>query len=783
MILDDIGGKVVTAGDEFEALDIGISEEHIAHIFRDVTTYSNPIGSVVREITSNCFDSHKRAGVTVDVEIVMIKGNKLNNYYDQIQFKDFGTGLSKEKIKEIFLKIGASDKRDGNSEIGGFGRGSKSPFGYIRDKDIDGFYLDTWYDGTHTKYFLIETDQGPQMINMIEESSNRTNGTTVTVPIESGDWDSFQNEIKKQLAYFDNIRYKNCGVESNNYRIYQTDNIIYRTDYQPYDELHVCHGKVAYPLDFDAIGENKHVGYGHNKSERFSSPIALRFDIGELSVTPSRESLNYNDKTISNIKEKLKETRNELQELYDAQYENVDSVKKYISFCYNRKTDIIIDDTVVIPASKGLINSEDPKYPKYDDINLPTSPYQFFRKWHNYKSVDDVGHINKYSNGNSINNLINNNKNYTFIVENKYSTRKNKYMCSSFGEDLNKMYLVREELDYKLKFEKDYKYCSIDYDDLTDEDKKTILYCKTHPSIDINFTGRNPTPIEKARLWESFYKEIDDLVRSTFRSYSDIEVSDKYKEHLKKQRKKKRSNKKDKNDKFPLKIIESKGDSYYGLDFKWSMIDWKYKNINPSHTYIYGFSNDDEKLLSLGEFWYGNKQLSDHNLVHIIKIAMSREELFEDLPHSYHIDDFMKRKLYDSFFVKPVIAAWLYKHKPSYSINKHLKRNNIFNEYDTSFPSTISYTDVLHTNIGKKILDYYNLTDNPYTEESIFKYKFQLIEGIKLLEEENYKLLDKIEYYHWKDESKKIEKEIDFYIQCKDANITVDPALYYRLNK
>jgi len=57
--------EITNIGGEFETKKAGIDESSMPFLFEMMSKslYSNPIGSIVREITSNCFDSHKEANV------------------------------------------------------------------------------------------------------------------------------------------------------------------------------------------------------------------------------------------------------------------------------------------------------------------------------------------------------------------------------------------------------------------------------------------------------------------------------------------------------------------------------------------------------------------------------------------------------------------------------------------------------------------------------------------------------------------------------------------------
>lgn len=121
MKLDIISkNDVQTFGDK-KSLKFGIDVENMGLVYKSFLNYSDPIGSVVREYTSNCFDSHKEAGVDVPVKVKLSKGSYLNGNPDYIEFTDYGVGLSPERVETIFCKFFTSTKRETDEQIGGFG--------------------------------------------------------------------------------------------------------------------------------------------------------------------------------------------------------------------------------------------------------------------------------------------------------------------------------------------------------------------------------------------------------------------------------------------------------------------------------------------------------------------------------------------------------------------------------------------------------------------------------------------------------------------------------------
>src|SRR5690606_9763159 len=89
---------------------------------------------------------------------------------------------------------------------------------------------------------------------------------------------------KKQLVYFNNVYVKNdIYFYDNNFKIYESENYILRNVDRPYNgAMHICLGQVTYPIDWDKFD-----------MDRVMLPVALKFNIGEIDVSLSREAINY----------------------------------------------------------------------------------------------------------------------------------------------------------------------------------------------------------------------------------------------------------------------------------------------------------------------------------------------------------------------------------------------------------------------------------------------------------------------------------------------------------
>ena len=383
-------------------IDFGIDKENIGILFRGFsdTLYSNKIGSIVREVTSNCFDSHREADIKDDVVIAMIEADPLTGKNGKISFKDVGVGLSPTRIQDIYSKYFSSTKRETNNEIGGFGIGAKSPLAYT-----DVFEVNTIYEGIKYYYVVHRGDKVPHIKLINQEKTTSRNGTEVILPVRAGDESSFRRECKHQLRFFSNIHYINMGIE-NDYQIikgkYWVASTVKKGGYSNNYNLSICLGGVSYPIDFDQI-----MRAGKWKQDRkvtleqySNTTVALNFEVGEIDVTMSRESIEYNDRTILAIQERYEQVAEELTDMYDKSWDQVIDFREYFINANRRRHEIMLpvteDEFIDITFCRST--SEAPIFTPWgivvesNDLNLILKTYEInngkrsTKKYDNYAS-------------------------------------------------------------------------------------------------------------------------------------------------------------------------------------------------------------------------------------------------------------------------------------------------------------------------------------------------------------------------------------------------------------
>jgi hypothetical protein len=320
-----------------ETTKMRLSEDASSMVFQLFTknVYSNPIGTVVREITSNCFDSHTEAGVNAPVVIRKHKDAQTGTQY--ISFIDYGVGMCPDRVKNIYGVYFESTKRVDNTQIGGFGIGGKTPLAYKRstgqgEGEYDNsFYVITVFDKVKYYYCIYEGAESPVISLLHSEPTTDRNGTEIQIPVLEADLEKFQKEMTRQLYYFENIIFEGFEYENysgevinplpNDYQIVRGKTFLFRGD-KYNNSIHVCLGRVAYPIDYSVLGLS---------SSDYSLPIALKLEVGDVNVTVSRESIDYSESTIKMLKKKLEEAKQEIVDLISKQYQNIVTLEQYFT--------------------------------------------------------------------------------------------------------------------------------------------------------------------------------------------------------------------------------------------------------------------------------------------------------------------------------------------------------------------------------------------------------------------------------------------------------------------
>jgi hypothetical protein len=615
--------------DAFDSIEAGISEDAFLAVFDMVSNsmYKNPIGSIVREITCNCCDSHTEAGV--DTPVLVKASFDENGEY--ISFTDYGVGLSPERISKIYMNYFTSTKTKSNDYIGAFGLGSKSPLSYT-----SGFYINTIYNGIEYNYYFHRGVKKPTLEILEQKETKKRNGTEIKIYLIEPYQDkrSFTTNIREQLAYFDNIYYEGFLL-TNFFKIYEGKYFKLRNNERPFNQMHIILGNVVYPIDFNEL-----------KIDCLNIPVGVKFEIGELPVIPSRESIRYLEETKTLILDRIEKVKEELKDLYKTHFKFNPDLFEWLKIINDKNKerftylnfDFIPDFNLSLDLSE-IIGKIKLVFPKETEIgfNFPSNPFIFY---------DCYFHI--------LNGKVFKQKHYStdYLIKNKncFLFTKQDTQNKLFNRYIYKGYLIVEKtVNYKYLL----RYLGFSRYDLGVAYK--IYKFKKYVQSEVNRVIPKYRDIVITESWLNLNKEI--IVKTDYKTY------------------------RKENKIIPGYNIKTQKQS----EFKLSNLDIK------GLIFIYGYSEDKEELkivekLLRQKFSLKNKELKVDPL-QIFRISKANKKYFETMNNTVYVKNFPS----DNRIFKNIITA--------YYIKENLDKNYI---------EKIKFWTKINKNISEKLMEIRN---------------------------------------------------------------------------
>jgi hypothetical protein len=303
--------------------------------------YSNPIRAGMQEIASNAKDANIEAGKPNEP----IKVKLPNSFDATLSISDSGIGISPERVSQIYRKIGVSSKRSDNKQMGKFGYGSKSFWAYTTQFVVETTSLDAHFTDQHgnnhenclVQRRYICTKEYPPKVNKIDEKlvPNGSTGTTVSIAVKISDLQRFHDEAVQLFKYwsvkpiidgwtgFTWPEYKKV-FEGPGY--FLTDN-----GGSPTALLN----DIPYPINTSLVHQEiikryggSNTGYGYSSiynvstgngqksyhlQNMCSAGFVLIFDNGEISITASREAIDYREGVVEKLVDRLEEVLKDIE--------------------------------------------------------------------------------------------------------------------------------------------------------------------------------------------------------------------------------------------------------------------------------------------------------------------------------------------------------------------------------------------------------------------------------------------------------------------------------------
>lgn len=248
--------------------------------------------AVVRETSTNAYDSHVDAGCA-DKPFDVHLPTRLEPYF---YVRDYGTSMTHENCMNLYTTYFRSTRNERDDAIGCLGLGSKAPYCYA-----DSFTVEAYLNGEKRIYSGHKGKGGKPAFDLIETlQTNEPNGIKVTVAVNEKDINTFCEAAAKVYEYFKvrpnivsgRVNYNRCVVS-----ISAQDG---SWDFCDRWENTVVMGQIPYnfnPADIISDKDNE-------KLRDFMEDmrgLRLYVNIGDVDITPDRESLSMNKETKENL--------------------------------------------------------------------------------------------------------------------------------------------------------------------------------------------------------------------------------------------------------------------------------------------------------------------------------------------------------------------------------------------------------------------------------------------------------------------------------------------------
>lgn len=277
--------------------------------------YSNPIKVLIQEYLCNARDANREAGCDRPIEVYT--PSKFNQSFE---VRDYGIGISPERMENVFIRYGESTKRGNNLQTGGFGIGAKSGWSY---SDSFSITTVTKEEDHHVKRFysaiIDETEKGSLIKIGEDEIVDEPTGTRIIVPIKEKDVNLFQSYARQTTCFWkeevvifgENTRckydYSVVKYRGDLWALHpKTDSASILGEYSNHYRCLAVVDGIQYDIKPDAISDCEEMKKASLLNDIFNNRFLLFFKTGDLNISANREELYYDDKTKAAIIARLK---------------------------------------------------------------------------------------------------------------------------------------------------------------------------------------------------------------------------------------------------------------------------------------------------------------------------------------------------------------------------------------------------------------------------------------------------------------------------------------------
>jgi hypothetical protein len=307
-----------------ETVKMSFESDSMPFLIKSLTEmYSNPVLALSREYISNAYDatvarmgSQSSFGTVLDTPIEVTLPSSLNPNF---VIRDYGVGMNRDVLANVFPKYGASTKRDNNTEIGGFGLGAKSALAVVAN-----FTVVSIKDGKKNTAIIQKGADGVGEVSFLPElATEEPSGTTVTITLPKPselnmvfrdsslllgfphgsillNGKMHENSVHNPALYTqvgEDGWIQNSLLDWENSENYRYNNVGGR-----HGVKNVVVGPISYTVKVtDVFGSDYSSEELNSVFDAASTYSVLNLPIGSVDFTPARENLIFSERTIKTI--------------------------------------------------------------------------------------------------------------------------------------------------------------------------------------------------------------------------------------------------------------------------------------------------------------------------------------------------------------------------------------------------------------------------------------------------------------------------------------------------
>lgn len=162
--------------------------------------YSHPIRTLVQEYMSNGRDATRE--IRSKERVIVSVPNAMSPVF---KVRDFGPGITPERMSNVFILYGASTKRTTDNQNGGFGIGAKSAWAYT-----DSFTVVSVTGGVKRTYVAHIAENNEGSLDLLSEiKTDEPTGAEIQVAVNPCDLREFQKAIFRACYFWNDKEYPN----------------------------------------------------------------------------------------------------------------------------------------------------------------------------------------------------------------------------------------------------------------------------------------------------------------------------------------------------------------------------------------------------------------------------------------------------------------------------------------------------------------------------------------------------------------------------------------------